>query len=69
MSEVKKRFIKYNLHGGTGEDAGMVKCPVCGKLFLPAAEHVYKKEGYRGGLVCTYSCMRKDQKAKEARRR
>lgn len=40
-----------------------IKCPVCGKMFIPAPEHSYKiGEGIKGELVCTYSCMRKWEK-------
>lgn len=40
-----------------------VKCPICGEMFSPTAEHAYKiGEGNKSQLVCTYSCMRKWEK-------
>lgn len=35
-------------------------CPICGKKFVPAPEHVYRVRGKKtNGLVCTYSCVLK----------
>ena len=35
-----------------------IKCPVCDKMFTPAAEHSYKiGEGIKCQLVCTYTCQ------------
>lgn len=32
-----------------------VKCPMCGKMFVPAPEHAY--HNYNGKkLVCSYTC-------------
>lgn len=40
-----------------------IKCPICGEMFSPTAEHAYKiGEGVKSQLVCTYSCMRKWEK-------
>jgi hypothetical protein len=33
------------------------KCPVCGKLFSPAPQHIYKNP--KGVKVCSYTCARK----------
>ena len=41
------------------------KCPVCGKDFIPAAEHVYRDKRSRK-RVCTYSCMLTSEKLKAA---
>lgn len=44
-------------------------CPICGKKFVPAPEHMWKIGNWDGisGLrytrVCTYTCMRKWEKA------
>ncbi len=42
-------------------------CPICGKSFIPGAQHIYKSE-IDGKLVCTWSCMleseRKNKKLK-----
>ena len=37
-------------------------CPVCGKKFIPAIRHIYKS---KGRLVCTYSCMLKNEEKEE----
>lgn len=52
------------------------KCPICKKNFIPAPYHAWKIGNYiddefgdevntggHGKLVCTYSCMRKWEKA------
>ena len=42
------------------------KCPVCGKIYIPAAMHswrIYKNNSYK--LVCTYGCKRKFEKEQE----
>lgn len=36
------------------------KCPVCGKIFIPAPLHVYKRNYGRVGrtkYLCSYHCM------------
>ena len=33
------------------------KCPVCGKIFVPAPQHIYKNK--KGIKVCSYTCARK----------
>lgn len=48
-------------------------CPICGKNFIPAPYHYWRigseaeddliNKRYPGTLVCTYSCMRKWEKA------
>lgn len=55
-----------------GIDMKLVKCPVCGKNYIPAPLHVYKiKNGTM--LVCSWSCLRayekEHEKRKEYRRR
>lgn len=35
-----------------------MKCPVCGSIFYPTPEHVYKTSE-KGRLVCRYNCMMK----------
>lgn len=38
----------------------IIKCPVCGKNFVPAGQHMYKIKTKRGRrMVCSYHCMRK----------
>lgn len=43
-------------------------CPICGKKFIPAVEHMWKIGGWgnisgvRVEKVCSYSCMRKWEK-------
>lgn len=46
-------------------------CPICGKNFVPAVEHMWKIGGWgnisgmRTERVCSYSCMRKWEKEHE----
>ncbi len=36
------------------------RCPVCGKVFRPAPEHVWKiGKDRENNYVCTYTCMRR----------
>jgi hypothetical protein len=37
-------------------------CPICGKLFVPAPEHIYK---VKGAQVCSWSCVCKAEREKE----
>lgn len=37
-------------------------CPVCGKKYVPAAQHIYKIGHH---CVCSWGCQRKVEKAKE----
>lgn len=45
-------------------------CPICGKHFIPAVEHMWKIGGWshiedgRTEKVCSYTCMRKWEKEK-----
>ncbi len=44
-------------------------CPVCGKKFAAAVEHVYKiGTGHDKELVCSYTCMRNWQKEQESKK-
>ncbi|MBQ8649154.1 MAG: hypothetical protein IJ470_03700 [Clostridia bacterium] len=51
--------------GYASEIIKTVKCPICGKEFIPAPYHAYKiyQKGYK--LVCTYGCMRKWERQEE----
>ena len=44
----------------------LVICPVCGKGYVPAGMHSYRHPDTHK-RVCSYHCMRKAQKEKEAR--
>lgn len=33
------------------------ECPVCGKIFTPAPQHIYKNP--KGVKVCSYTCARR----------
>lgn len=33
------------------------KCPVCGKEFIPAAQHVYKDRRTPYKIVCSWGCV------------
>lgn len=48
-----------------------LKCPICGKTFVPAPEHIYRdKRAWRGNFVCSYGCMLKSEQMKnESRKR
>ena len=51
---------KYNYAQGVGFVS--VKCPICGKMFVPAPEHAYHT--YNGKkLVCSYTCSMTSRKA------
>lgn len=42
------------------------KCPVCGRMYIPAPYHIYKvliKTNYR--LVCSWSCVMKHERELE----
>lgn len=44
------------------ENEGRMTCPVCGKKFDPAPEHVYHIKRGQKNFVCSWSCMRKWEK-------
>lgn len=39
------------------------KCPICGKVFIPAPQHIYK--GEKGRLVCSWGCVCKYERERE----
>ncbi len=45
-----------------------IKCPICGKMFVPAPQHYWKIQTgyYEYKKVCTYSCMRVWERKEEA---
>jgi hypothetical protein len=43
----------------------VITCPVCGKEFVPAPQHVYHLPFKKYEYVCGYSCARRAQKARE----
>lgn len=46
------------------------KCPICGKIFIPAPMHVYEiKKKNQFFKVCSYSCARKAEKIKKQTQR
>lgn len=49
------------------------KCPVCGKLFVPAPMHIYNaqmKKYSKKALVCSYGCMvAQEKKMTQSKRR
>ena len=47
---------------GASDNKAEITCPVCGKKFKPAEEHIYHIGKHHNKLVCTYTCMRKWQK-------
>ena len=38
------------------------KCPVCGKIFIPAGMHVYRTRDKRSIMVCSYTCENKTRR-------
>lgn len=45
-----------------------LKCPICGKTFVPAPEHIYRdKRVWHGRFVCSYSCVLKSERMKNER--
>ena len=50
-----------------GEKFRVIKCPVCGKEFYPAALHAFKISGDK--LVCGYHCMRQYEVTHNSNRR
>ena len=47
---------------GVSDNKEQITCPVCGKKFKPAEEHIYHIGKRHNKLVCTYTCMRKWQR-------
>lgn len=42
------------------------KCPICGKEFVPAAEHAYRLPN-KGAVVCSYHCHREARRKHESK--
>ena len=42
----------------SGFDLEVRTCPICGKTFVPAAMHMYRKKHV---LFCSWTCYRKDE--------
>lgn len=43
-----------------------VKCPVCGKMYIPAPEHIYKDKR-TPRRVCSWKCVCESEKLKGGR--
>lgn len=43
------------------------KCPICGREYIPAANHIYKIAQHE--TVCSWHCVRDWEKEQEARKR
>lgn len=68
------------MFGSEENNYGMKKCPICGKMFIPAPEHIYKvyinkTEAKKLGLesngeytVCTWHCVREHEKRHRGRK-
>ena len=41
-------------------------CPICGKRYIPAAQHLYRANNE---LVCSWGCQRKVEKENEAKKK
>jgi hypothetical protein len=46
-----------------------VVCPVCGKIFIPGYPHAYKDRRSPYKRVCTWGCVMKSERLKEANRK
>lgn len=42
-------------------------CPICGKRFIPAVEHIYHLPKKKT-LVCTYTCQRTAEKKEKQKK-
>lgn len=45
-------------------DLEMRVCPICGKEFIPAPQHVYR---YMDKVYCSWTCFRKVERGKQGR--
>lgn len=45
------------------DNSSKIICPICGKEFKPAPEHIYYIGKSRSNFVCSWSCMRKWEKS------
>ena len=45
-----------------------ITCPVCGKLFIPAAQHIYRDKGATKKRVCSWKCVCISERLKEKAR-
>lgn len=55
-----------------GQMLKAIKCPVCGKEFVPAPMHIYKTRVSPKGselLVCSWTCVRNGEKMTDAQRK
>ncbi len=43
-----------------------VVCPICERVFVPAAEHIYRDKRKSHKLVCSYTCVLESERLKEA---
>ena len=43
-----------------------LKCPVCGNMFIPAAQHVYRDRRSPYRKVCSWHCVCESERLKEA---
>jgi hypothetical protein len=58
ISGTRKQEKNTNSIGCRKGKTMKTKCPVCGSVFYPTPEHVYKTSE-KGRLVCRYNCMMK----------
>lgn len=67
----EKRGLTMGREDGIYFEYRKIKCPICGKEFHPELDHAWKiGEGkYSSKIVCTYTCMRKWEKANKIKRR
>ena len=49
------------------DNVQQIVCPICGKMFKPAPEHIYSVGKNKKKLACSYTCVRKWEKGEVAR--
>ena len=60
---MNKTFTSMNHFNGDDETPKR-QCPVCGKMFKPAPEHIYHIGKNKRNLCCSWNCMRNWEKNK-----
>jgi hypothetical protein len=45
-----------------------IKCPICGKIFVPAPYHAYRAN-HKDALVCSYHCVLESERRKDTKRK
>ena len=46
------------------DEKDRIQCPVCGKMFKPAPQHIYHIKNNKKNYCCSWTCMRNWEKHK-----